>query len=140
MENKEDFDTEELYEEKLEEAEELLEEPDKVEKLLKKFKRKADKLSFLTDKLAYLPNMVMMIRSYIRKEYEKAPVASILSMIAAVAYFVMPIDAIPDFIPFAGFLDDIGVIALTVKQIGKELEDYMQWRLDTGLDEECEMV
>lgn len=140
MDNNENIDTEELYEEKLEEAEELLEEPDKVEKLLKKLKRKADKLPFHTDKLAFLPKMAMMIRSYIRKEYEKAPVASILAMIAAIAYFVMPFDVIPDVLPVVGMLDDIGVIGLTVGKIGKELEEYMQWRLNTGLDEEEEMA
>ena len=32
----------------------------------------------------------------------------------ALVYFVMPIDAIPDFIPFAGFADDLAVLVLAI--------------------------
>jgi uncharacterized membrane protein YkvA (DUF1232 family) len=45
-------------------------------------------------------------------------------VVAALLYFITPIDAIPDFIPFFGFLDDIGVIAWTIKYLGKEIKDY----------------
>jgi uncharacterized membrane protein YkvA (DUF1232 family) len=30
---------------------------------------------------------------------------------SALAYFVLPIDAIPDFIPFTGYADDLGTLA-----------------------------
>src|SRR5687768_15657529 len=36
-------------------------------------------------------------------------------VVAAVLYFITPIDAMPDFAPLIGFLDDFGVIAWTVK-------------------------
>lgn len=52
------------------------------------------------------------------KWYKKAVVA------AALIYFITPVDAMPDFIPFAGFLDDLGVIAWTVRFLGKEIEGY----------------
>lgn len=52
------------------------------------------------------------------KWYKKAVVA------AALIYFITPVDSIPDFVPFAGFLDDIGVIAWTVRFLGKEIEGY----------------
>lgn len=45
-------------------------------------------------------------------------------VVAALLYFITPIDAIPDFTPFFGFLDDIGVIAWTIKYLGKEIKDY----------------
>ena len=32
----------------------------------------------------------------------------------ALVYFVMPIDAIPDFIPFTGFADDLAVLVLAM--------------------------
>ncbi|MCY7363439.1 MAG: DUF1232 domain-containing protein [Ignavibacteria bacterium] len=35
-------------------------------------------------------------------------------IVGALAYFVCPLDAVPDFIPVAGFLDDAGVIAATI--------------------------
>jgi len=52
------------------------------------------------------------------KWYKKAIVA------AALIYFITPVDAIPDFVPFAGFLDDMGVIAWTIRFLGKEIEGY----------------
>lgn len=45
-------------------------------------------------------------------------------VIAALVYFITPIDAMPDFVPLAGFLDDAGVIAWTLKFLGSEITDY----------------
>ena len=45
-------------------------------------------------------------------------------VIAALIYFITPIDAIPDFTPFFGYLDDIGVIAWTIKFLGNEIKNY----------------
>jgi uncharacterized membrane protein YkvA (DUF1232 family) len=47
-------------------------------------------------------------------------------VVAALVYFVTPIDAIPDFIPVAGFLDDLGVIAATIKFLGNEIKGYYE--------------
>lgn len=45
-------------------------------------------------------------------------------VVAALVYFVTPVDAIPDFVPVAGFLDDLGVIAATIKFLGREIKPY----------------
>lgn len=45
-------------------------------------------------------------------------------VVAALVYFVTPIDAIPDFMPVAGFLDDLGVIAAALKFLGNEIKPY----------------
>ena len=135
MENENNIDPEEICEEGIEKAQELMGKPDKVEKLLKNMKKKLEGLSFLGDTLIFLPKMAMLVHSYLRKEYSKVPLASILSIIAAISYFVLPFDVIPDFLPVVGFLDDIGVVGLTLSRVSKELEEYMSWRLDTGLDE-----
>ncbi len=46
----------------------------------------------------------------------------------AIIYVVSPIDAIPDFIPMAGWLDDIGVIALAMNKLNTVIEDYKIWK------------
>ena len=46
----------------------------------------------------------------------------------AIIYVVSPIDAIPDFIPMAGWLDDIGVIALAMNKLNAVIEDYKIWK------------
>lgn len=41
---------------------------------------------------------------------------------AALVYFVVPFDSIPDFAPVIGFLDDVGVIAAAVTYLGSQLK------------------
>jgi len=45
-------------------------------------------------------------------------------VIAALVYFITPIDAMPDFAPLLGYLDDIGVIGWTIKFLGDEINSY----------------
>ncbi|MHB8579883.1 MAG: YkvA family protein [Ignavibacteriaceae bacterium] len=45
-------------------------------------------------------------------------------VIAGLIYFITPIDAIPDFTPVVGFLDDLGIIAALTKYLGRELVPY----------------
>lgn len=45
-------------------------------------------------------------------------------VVAAILYFITPIDTIPDISPIIGFLDDLGVIAWTIKFLGDEIEHY----------------
>jgi len=42
----------------------------------------------------------------------------------ALAYVVLPIDIIPDFIPGVGFIDDIFVVGIVMKSISDELERF----------------
>ena len=42
----------------------------------------------------------------------------------ALAYVVLPIDVIPDFIPGVGFLDDVFVIGVVMKSVSDEIERY----------------
>lgn len=46
------------------------------------------------------------------------------AVVAALVYFISPLDVMPDVIPFVGYLDDLGVIAWTIKFLGKEIRAY----------------
>jgi uncharacterized membrane protein YkvA (DUF1232 family) len=46
-----------------------------------------------------------------------------LLIVGALAYFVMPFDAIPDFLPIIGFTDDAAVIAATIAAVRKHLRE-----------------
>jgi uncharacterized membrane protein YkvA (DUF1232 family) len=46
-----------------------------------------------------------------------------LLIVGALAYFVMPFDAIPDFLPLVGFTDDAAVIAATIAAIRMHMRD-----------------
>lgn len=45
--------------------------------------------------------------------------------LAAVLYVVLPIDLIPDAIPVLGWLDDIGVVALTLSWVANRVRGYV---------------
>ena len=47
---------------------------------------------------------------------------------AAILYFLMPLDSIPDFILGLGYLDDVTVITFVLSQIQTEIEKYKIWR------------
>ena len=57
-------------------------------------------------------------------------------LFAALAYFVTPIDAIPDFVAGLGFTDDAAVIAMTLALIGRHVksEHFAKARETLGLD------
>ena len=46
----------------------------------------------------------------------------------ALAYVVLPIDVIPDFIPGVGFVDDIFVLGFVLKSLSDEIERYKNFK------------
>ncbi|OWA34304.1 hypothetical protein B9G55_18485 [Saccharibacillus sp. O16] len=44
-------------------------------------------------------------------------------IIGALAYFIAPIDLIPDFIPVAGYTDDFGTLIAAVAVVAKHIDD-----------------
>jgi len=52
----------------------------------------------------------------------ETPVAAKGMMLAALAYFVLPTDAIPDILPAIGFTDDAAVFAALMAILGKTLK------------------
>ena len=53
---------------------------------------------------------------------DETPVAAKGMMFAALAYFVLPTDAIPDFIPIIGYTDDAAVFAALIGLVGRHLK------------------
>lgn len=53
---------------------------------------------------------------------EQTPLAAKGMMLAALAYFVMPVDVVPDFIGGLGFTDDAAVFAALMAILGRNLK------------------
>ncbi|MHB8128888.1 MAG: YkvA family protein [Mobilitalea sp.] len=109
-------------------AEGLLEDEDKMESFLKRMEKKLVKIPFAGKYLTDVPVLIELIRAYMRKEYTKVPMVSILAIISALIYFVNPFDLIPDIIPVIGYTDDTAVILFVLKMVHKDLKDYRVWR------------
>jgi uncharacterized membrane protein YkvA (DUF1232 family) len=64
----------------------------------------------------------------------ETPTAAKGMMLAALAYFVLPTDAIPDFLGVIGFTDDAAVFAALMAIVGKNLKDAHRQAADDFLD------
>lgn len=84
------------------------------ENLWTKLERVGKKISFAKDVLALYNYMRDPIVSWHRKAI----------VVAALVYFISPVDAIPDLAPLFGYMDDLGVIAALLKFLGSELIPY----------------
>lgn len=72
-----------------------------------------------------------MLRDYTTRRYTEVPWYIISSIGAALLYVISPIDLIPDFIPFIGYLDDATVLAICLKLVHKEILLYKTWKEET---------
>ena len=117
--------------EKEREAEEMLNDEHKTKQLLAKAKEllnKIGQLPVISKIVDDVTTTIELIGDSIAGRYE-VPKNIIISALAGIIYIVSPIDLIPDFIPIAGWIDDVAVFSL-ILQIGlsMELSKYRKWR------------
>ncbi len=75
----------------------------------------------ISDYLFLLPDVFVLI---CRLALEKRlSVSNKLFMSAVAAYFMLPIDIIPDFVPFIGFLDDFVLAIFAFDHLFKEVDN-----------------
>lgn len=74
-----------------------------------------------------IETMVRLSKSYVKGDYRAISAKTIASILAALLYFIMPIDAIPDFILSAGLIDDAVLIGWTVQNLKEELNAFLRW-------------
>jgi len=84
------------------------------ENLWSKLEKGGKRISFARDIVALYNFMKDPIVRWHRK----------VIVIAALIYFIVPLDTIPDLTPFFGYLDDLGVITALLKYLGSELKSY----------------
>mgnify|MGYP001797371243 CR=1 FL=1 len=68
-----------------------------------------------------------MIRAYANGSYRDISVGNIVLVVAAILYFVTPIDLIPDAVPGAGLVDDATVLAFVLARLDVELDRFAAW-------------
>lgn len=65
-----------------------------------------------------------LIKAYVQGSYTKLPVITLVKITAALLYFVMPFDFVPDFLPLVGFADDLAIVVWVGKAIKEELDEF----------------
>lgn len=126
----------EKYENK---ASDYINDTDKAIKLLDDARKKADKKKGpLKDMWGKAQLFFNIFDDCIKGRYT-VPRRSIIMIIVAILYFVIPIDLIPDFIIGLGYGDDIAVLGFVISQINKDLNKYKAWKeeqINGAVDEE----
>ena len=51
----------------------------------------------------------------------------------ALVYFIVPLDAIPDFTPVAGYVDDLGVLTAAIRTVIMYIDDEVRRKADEKL-------
>ena len=88
----------------------------------------AGKSRSLEPVLAELRMILDLLRAWARGKYSGVSNASLVLLVGAVVYFLMPADLVPDFILGLGFADDAAVIAWVVGTVRDELVKFRAWQ------------
>jgi uncharacterized membrane protein YkvA (DUF1232 family) len=83
------------------------------------------KLEAVGEKISFAKDILALV-NYMRDPYVSWHRKAIV--VAALIYFISPIDTIPDLSPLFGYLDDLGVITAVMKFLGSELIPYYKPR------------
>lgn len=89
----------------------------------------------LTNVWDQLQLLFSLAKDYISGAYTAIPKTTMISVIAALLYFISPLDLVPDFLVGLGFLDDAVILGFVFKKISQELEKYQVWKV-SGISKE----
>jgi len=68
-----------------------------------------------------------LTKAYAMGNYREIPWKTVLIIVAAIIYFVNPIDLLPDFIPVAGLTDDFGILIWVYNSVSNEIDKFLTW-------------
>ncbi len=109
-------------------AKNLAQDEHQVQELVDKAEEKAKKHALdVSQFIETLTWFIRLLRAYLHKEYQQIPWRSLIMILAAIIYFVNPMDLVPDFIAGIGYLDDATILALVFRNVQKDVELFRQW-------------
>ena len=114
-----------------EKASNIIGDKERMNELLTSSREKIHKINFEDSKISRLGVnlriIIRLIKAYANGSYRELPWKSLVALVSGVVYFLMPVDLLPDFIPFTGFLDDFTVIMLLSGVFQQDIEDFLIW-------------
>lgn len=82
-----------------------------------------------------LITFIQLCKSWLSGDYRDISKSAIVSLLAAIMYFLIPFDVLPDFIFGFGYLDDVAVVRYVLKTLHREIEAFRLWQRGQGIDE-----
>ncbi len=119
-----------LYKTFLKVAKRLINKPLSILRLLKKvaahIQRYDSIREFTRDAKEHLLVLVRMVNAYANGKYRAISFTGIIGTLAALLYFVAPLDFIPDFLIF-GLVDDVALIMWIYANYKSEIDAFLSW-------------
>ncbi|MCK5874107.1 MAG: DUF1232 domain-containing protein [Alcanivoracaceae bacterium] len=110
------------------EAEQLLAEPQAAGAMAERAGQRANRQrGRLGEAFEDVMALTRLVRAWASGRYRAVPTSTILAAIGALVYFLMPLDALPDFIFALGLLDDIALIGKVVQMCRRDLQAFRIW-------------
>ena len=94
--------------------------------------RISDALRAVRDELELL---LALLKAWAEGEYRDVSTRTLITIVAGVFYFVVPLDLVPDFIAGLGLLDDAVVISYVVGMVREELVAFATWQKNREREE-----
>lgn len=114
-------------------ASEYLNDGKKAKKLLGDARKKAERKKNMLDEVWDRVQLAFsLLEDWISGRYREIPYRSMIMITAAILYFIIPTDLLPDFIIGFGYVDDIAVLSFVFSQIAKDVNDYKAWCEEEG--------
>lgn len=115
----------------LEKASRILGKPGRLLMLMATLGRKIGQTNFTKSDGAQVKEQFYtlgrLVRAYATGEYRMIPWKSLLLIVAAILYFINPIDVIPDLLPIIGVSDDFAVLFMVYRSIGSDIDKFLEW-------------
>ncbi|MCQ4296408.1 YkvA family protein [Pseudomonas stutzeri] len=94
-------------------------------------------LKGLRDDLALLQALCV---AWWRGEYRAVSPNALIAIVAGLLYFLSPIDAIPDWLPGLGFVDDLAVLGWVMRKWSGELDAFRVWKQAQSADRQAALL
>ena len=86
-------------------------------------------------KSAGLPIIYKALQLYYAMDNPNCPIGVKAGIIAALGYFISPLDIIPDFIPVLGFTDDLAAIGAAIVMANMYIDDEVKRKARAKIDD-----
>ena len=75
-----------------------------------------------------------LLKAFALGHYRQIPMKSVLLLVAAIIYFINPLDLIPDALIGIGLTDDLTILTGVYKLVSNELEKFRTWEMESPKD------
>ena len=99
-----------------EDADKVMNNADRIEKIVSN----STLSKFMKDVKLYFK----MLSDVFSRRYTRVPKGTVAAIVGTLLYVLSPVDVIPDVIPVVGYLDDAAVLALCLKFVKHDVDEY----------------